>query len=69
MRGAVLYGPRNVRFEERAAPTIIKPTDAVIRMLYSDHFLTESASHRHSYRIGTALQWLPHRLLGASRLQ
>jgi len=32
MRGAVLYGPRDVRFEERAAPTIIKPTDAVIRM-------------------------------------
>ncbi len=29
-RGAVLYGPRNVRFEERAAPKIIKPTDAVI---------------------------------------
>jgi threonine dehydrogenase-like Zn-dependent dehydrogenase len=33
MQGAVLYGPRDVRFEERAAPTIIKSTDAVIRML------------------------------------
>src|SRR5439155_4940137 len=32
MRGAVLYGPRDVRFEERDAPTIIEPTDAVIRM-------------------------------------
>jgi threonine dehydrogenase-like Zn-dependent dehydrogenase len=32
MRGTVLYGPRDVRFEERAAPTIIKPTDAVIAM-------------------------------------
>jgi threonine dehydrogenase-like Zn-dependent dehydrogenase len=32
MRGAVLYGPRDVRFEERAAPKIIEPTDAVIRM-------------------------------------
>lgn len=32
MRGAVLYGPRDVRFEERAAPTIVKPTDAVIRV-------------------------------------
>jgi len=30
MRGAVLYGPRDVRFEERDAPTIIKPTDAII---------------------------------------
>src|SRR5712691_4858086 len=32
MRGAVLYGPRDVRFEEREAPTIIKPTDTIIRM-------------------------------------
>jgi threonine dehydrogenase-like Zn-dependent dehydrogenase len=32
MRGTVLYGPRDVRFEERAAPTITQPTDAVIRM-------------------------------------
>jgi threonine dehydrogenase-like Zn-dependent dehydrogenase len=32
VRGAVLYGPGDVRFEERAAPRIIKPTDAVIRI-------------------------------------
>jgi threonine dehydrogenase-like Zn-dependent dehydrogenase len=32
MRGAVLYGAGDLRFEERDAPTIIKPTDAVIRM-------------------------------------
>jgi threonine dehydrogenase-like Zn-dependent dehydrogenase len=32
MRGAILYGPRDVRFEERATPTIIKPTDAIIRI-------------------------------------
>src|SRR5260221_2088450 len=32
MRGAVLYGPRDVRFEERETPTIIKPTDAIIRI-------------------------------------
>lgn len=32
MRGAVLYGPRDVRFEERDAPKILKPADAVIRM-------------------------------------
>ena len=32
MRGAVLYGPRDVRFEQRDEPKIIKPTDAVIRM-------------------------------------
>src|SRR2546430_9454104 len=32
MRGTVLYGARDVRFEERDTPTIIKPTDAIIRM-------------------------------------
>ncbi len=32
MRGAVIHGPRDVRFEERAAPTIEKPTDAIIRI-------------------------------------
>jgi threonine dehydrogenase-like Zn-dependent dehydrogenase len=32
MKGAVLYGPRDVRFEDRAEPTILKPTDAVIRI-------------------------------------
>ena len=32
MRGAVLYGPRDVRFEERADPTIVEPTDAIIRL-------------------------------------
>src|SRR5438034_4074371 len=32
MRGTVLYGPRDVRFEERDTPTIIKPTDAIIRI-------------------------------------
>ena len=32
MKGAVLYSPRDVRFEDRADPTILKPTDAVIRI-------------------------------------
>src|SRR5436189_1298184 len=32
MRGAVLYGPRDVRFEEREVPKIIKPVDAIIRV-------------------------------------
>jgi threonine dehydrogenase-like Zn-dependent dehydrogenase len=32
MRGTVLYGPRDVRFEERDTPTINKPTDAIIRI-------------------------------------
>jgi len=32
MRGAVLYGAGDLRFEERDALTIIKPTDAIIRI-------------------------------------
>lgn len=32
MRGAVLYGPGDIRFEDREDPKIIEPTDAVIRM-------------------------------------
>src|SRR5436190_23976274 len=32
MQGAVLYGLRDVRFEKREDPKIVKPTDAVIRI-------------------------------------
>jgi threonine dehydrogenase-like Zn-dependent dehydrogenase len=32
MRGTMLYGPRDVRFEERPDPKIIEPTDAIIRI-------------------------------------
>jgi len=32
MRGTVLHGPRDVRYEEREAPRITKPTDAIIRI-------------------------------------
>jgi len=32
MRATVLYGPSNVRIEQREDPEIIKPTDAIIRM-------------------------------------
>ena len=32
MQGAVLYGPRDVRFEDLAAPRIVEPTDAIIRL-------------------------------------
>jgi D-arabinose 1-dehydrogenase-like Zn-dependent alcohol dehydrogenase len=32
MRGTVLYGPRDIRFEERPDPTILKPTDAIVRI-------------------------------------
>jgi threonine dehydrogenase-like Zn-dependent dehydrogenase len=32
MRGAILYEPRDIRFEDRPEPTIIQPTDAIIRL-------------------------------------
>ena len=32
MRGAILHAPNDVRFEERDDPTIVEPTDAIIRM-------------------------------------
>src|SRR5438105_12522430 len=32
MRGTVLYGPRDIRSEERPEPKITQPTDAIIRI-------------------------------------
>jgi threonine dehydrogenase-like Zn-dependent dehydrogenase len=32
MRGAVMYGPGDVRVEERDAPRVVEPTDAIIRV-------------------------------------
>ena len=32
MRGVVMYGPGDVRVEDRPEPTILKPTDAIIRL-------------------------------------
>lgn len=32
MRGTVLYGPRDIRFEARETPKIVEPTDAVLRL-------------------------------------
>jgi threonine dehydrogenase-like Zn-dependent dehydrogenase len=32
MKGAVLYGARDVRFEERRDPAIVEPTDAIISL-------------------------------------
>jgi len=32
MQGAVLHGVRDIRFEDRAEPTIVEPTDAIISL-------------------------------------
>ncbi|TAL64883.1 MAG: IMP dehydrogenase [Burkholderiaceae bacterium] len=35
MQATMLYGPRDIRFEERADPAIVHPTDAIIRVAAS----------------------------------
>jgi threonine dehydrogenase-like Zn-dependent dehydrogenase len=32
MKGTMLYGPRDVRFEQRPDPTIVEPTNAIIKL-------------------------------------
>ncbi len=32
MRGTVLYGPGDVRYEDRETPKIVEPTDAILRI-------------------------------------
>ncbi|MCK4120455.1 zinc-dependent alcohol dehydrogenase family protein [Ralstonia nicotianae] len=32
MQATMLYGPRDIRFEERPDPTILKPADAIVRI-------------------------------------
>src|SRR3954447_12791091 len=32
MLGTMIYGPRDIRFEDRPEPTITKPTDAILRL-------------------------------------
>jgi threonine dehydrogenase-like Zn-dependent dehydrogenase len=32
MKGTVLFGPRDIRYVEREAPRLLKPTDAIIKM-------------------------------------
>ena len=32
MQGAVLYGPGDIRFEDRETPRVIAPTDAIVRL-------------------------------------
>jgi threonine dehydrogenase-like Zn-dependent dehydrogenase len=32
MQGTMIYGPRDVRFEERPDPKIVEPTDAILRI-------------------------------------
>lgn len=31
MRGTIIYGPHDIRFEDRPDPVIVEPTDAIVR--------------------------------------
>jgi len=60
MKGTVLYGARDVRFEERTSPKIIKPTDAIIRIA-GINTVTEPTPMGHEYcgiveEIGSAVK-------------
>ena len=33
MRGTLMHGPRDVRVEDVSEPTIVEPTDAIIRIV------------------------------------
>lgn len=46
MRGTVMYGPRDVRFEERPDPQIIEPTDAIFRQRRPVQWRSTRASPR-----------------------
>lgn len=47
MKGTVLYGPRDIRFEERDAPKIIHPTDAIIRIMENPICCDRSTGQTH----------------------
>jgi threonine dehydrogenase-like Zn-dependent dehydrogenase len=53
MRGAVMYGPGDVRVEDRAEPRIVEPTDAILRVSAS----CVCGSDLWPYRGVDGLQW------------
>src|SRR5690349_9897493 len=71
MRGAVVYGPRDVRFEEPDVPQIINPTDAIIHLSASAS-ATRTVHERFlllDYQADTARYQVPpvgHSLLSAA---
>jgi threonine dehydrogenase-like Zn-dependent dehydrogenase len=60
VRGTVLYGPRDIRFEERTAPTIMKPTDAIIRITATDVAGRTCGLQGHQPRRGAHFSSLPY---------
>ena len=54
MKGTVLYGPRDVRFEERPEPKILKPTDAIVRLAVSRSRTNEISTSSRPKFVGEA---------------
>ncbi len=55
MKGTMLYGPGDVRFEERPDPKIIEPTDAILQSVGSLRVrvrLVALSRHRADQRTG-----------------
>ena len=47
MRATILYGPRDIRVEDRPDPTILEPTDAIITITAAVQTIISGAmSHR-----------------------
>jgi threonine dehydrogenase-like Zn-dependent dehydrogenase len=60
MRAAILYGPRDLRFEERDNPTIVKPTDAIIRVSATGVDGSDLWAYRGSNPVAQPTSRLPH---------
>ncbi len=57
MRGAVLHGPHDVRLEQRDDPTIIEPTDAIIRLSATCVCGSDLWPYRGADDYGPAARW------------
>ena len=66
MQGTMLYGPRDIRFEDRPEPKITKPTDAILRLsatcicgsdLWSYRGI-QSIAQRPPWGTSTAASWM-----------
>jgi hypothetical protein len=58
MRGALIYGPRDVRLEERVDPKIIEPTDAIIRLSATCICGSDLWPYRASSKFGGLPRWV-----------
>jgi hypothetical protein len=58
MRGTILYGARDVRFEDLPEPKVVAPTDAVIRLSATCICGSDLWPYRGSSRSGSRRRWV-----------